>query len=68
MMKSQDTILACPPVASQIAAAAALEVGRAYCVPYVSELAEMRDIVIAGCTSSSRSPACRRPTARSTVC
>jgi aspartate/methionine/tyrosine aminotransferase len=47
MMKSQDTILACPPVASQIAAAAALEVGRTYCGPYVSELADMRDIVIA---------------------
>jgi aspartate/methionine/tyrosine aminotransferase len=43
--KCQDTILVCPPVASQIAAIAALEVGRAYCEPHVRELAEIRDIV-----------------------
>ena len=47
MLKSQDTILICPPVCSQIAAAAALDVGRAYCEPYVRELAEIRDTVIA---------------------
>jgi aspartate/methionine/tyrosine aminotransferase len=47
MMKSQDTILVCPPVASQLAAIAALDVGRAYCEPYVRELAEVRDIVLA---------------------
>jgi aspartate/methionine/tyrosine aminotransferase len=46
MMKSQDTILCCPPVASQIAAAAALDVGRAYCDPYVRELAEIRHVVV----------------------
>ena len=45
MMKSQDTILVCPTVISQIAAMAALDVGRAYCEPYVRELAEIRDIV-----------------------
>ena len=43
--KCQDTILVCPPVASQIAAIAALDVGRAYCEPHVRELAEIRDIV-----------------------
>jgi aspartate/methionine/tyrosine aminotransferase len=47
MMKSQDTILVCPPVASQIAARAALDVGRSYCEPHVRELAEIRDIVVA---------------------
>jgi aspartate/methionine/tyrosine aminotransferase len=45
MAKSQDTILVCAPVASQIGAIAALEVGRAYCEPHVRELAEIRDIV-----------------------
>lgn len=45
MAKVQDTILVCPPVASQIAAIAALEVGRAYCEPHVRELAAIRDIV-----------------------
>src|SRR5258705_13269119 len=43
--KVQDTILVCPPVASQIAAIAALQVGRAYCEPHVRELASIRDIV-----------------------
>ena len=46
MMKSQDTILVCPTVASQVGAAAALEVGRAYCEPHVRELAAIRDIVV----------------------
>jgi aspartate/methionine/tyrosine aminotransferase len=46
MMKSQDTILICPPVASQLGAAAALEVGRAYCAPYVRALTEVREIVV----------------------
>ncbi len=45
MAKVQDTILVCPPVASQIAAIAALQVGRAYCEPHVRELARIRDIV-----------------------
>jgi aspartate/methionine/tyrosine aminotransferase len=46
MAKSQDTILVCPPVVSQVAAIAALETGRAYCEPYVRELAVIRDIVV----------------------
>jgi aspartate/methionine/tyrosine aminotransferase len=51
MMKIQDTILVCPPVASQIAAIAALDVGRAYCEPHVRELAEIRDIVVSKLTA-----------------
>ena len=46
MAKCQDTILVCPPVASQVAAIAALDVGRAYCEPHVRELAAIRDIVV----------------------
>jgi len=46
MMKIQDTVLICPPVASQVAAGAALDVGRAYCEPYLRELAEVRDLVL----------------------
>ena len=45
MMKSQDAILVCPPVIAQVAAIAALDVGRAYCERYVRELADVRDIV-----------------------
>src|SRR5258708_20732992 len=43
--RSKATTLVCPPVASQIGAAAALDVGRSYCRPYVAELAEVRTIV-----------------------
>jgi aspartate/methionine/tyrosine aminotransferase len=46
MAKCQDTILVCPPVASQIAAIAAIDVGRTYCEPHVRELASIRDIVV----------------------
>jgi aspartate/methionine/tyrosine aminotransferase len=46
MAKSQDTILVCPPVASQVAAIAALAAGRAYCEPYVRELSAIRDIIV----------------------
>jgi aspartate/methionine/tyrosine aminotransferase len=46
MIKSQDTILICPTVASQIGAAAALEVGRSYCAPFLRELAEVRAVVL----------------------
>lgn len=46
MMKAQDTILICPTIASQVGAAAALTVGRAYCAPHVAELASIRDIVV----------------------
>src|SRR5204862_4300541 len=44
--KIQDTVLVCPPVVSQVAAIAALDVGRAYCEPHVRELAAIRDIVL----------------------
>jgi aspartate/methionine/tyrosine aminotransferase len=44
--KSQDTILICPPAASQVAALAALQVGRSHCEPHVRELARIRDIVV----------------------
>lgn len=46
MMKSQDTILICPTLASQVAALAAMQVGRGYCEPHVRELASIRDIVL----------------------
>jgi aspartate/methionine/tyrosine aminotransferase len=46
MIKSQDTILVCPPVISQIAALAALEVGRPHCEPHVRELAAIRTSVV----------------------
>ena len=46
MLKSQDTILICPTVASQLAAIAALEVGRPYCEPHVRALADIREIVV----------------------
>ena len=46
MVKSQDTILICPPVISQEAALAAIEVGRAYCEPFVRDLAETRGVVL----------------------
>jgi len=46
MMKSQDTILISAPMISQLAAVAALDVGRSYCEPYVRELAEIRQIVL----------------------
>ena len=46
MTKIQDTVLICPPIASQVAAAAALGVGRAYCEPYLVELAEVRELVL----------------------
>ena len=37
MIKSQDTILICPTIAAQEGAISALEVGRAYCEPFVRE-------------------------------
>jgi aspartate/methionine/tyrosine aminotransferase len=46
MMNAQDTLLVCAPVISQAAAAAALDVGRSYCAPYVREFAAIRDIVL----------------------
>jgi aspartate/methionine/tyrosine aminotransferase len=61
MIKSQDTILICPPVASQIAAVAALDVGRSYCEPYVRQLAEVREIVVG--SLSALAPLAEVPTA-----
>jgi aspartate/methionine/tyrosine aminotransferase len=46
MIKSQDTILICPTIASQVGAIAALGIGRSYCEPYVRELAAIRDVVL----------------------
>jgi aspartate/methionine/tyrosine aminotransferase len=46
LLKVQDTILICPPIASQIAAAAAMDIGRPYCEPFVRELAGVRDRVL----------------------
>lgn len=61
MMKSQDTLLICPTIASQIAALAALEIGRPYCEPHVQELASVRDIVLR--ELSSLSPLAQVPAA-----
>jgi aspartate/methionine/tyrosine aminotransferase len=47
MLKSQDTILICPTVVSQVAACAAMEVGRAHCEPHVRALSEIRETVLA---------------------
>ncbi len=44
--KIQDTILICPPVVSQFAAAGALEVGADYCREHVRELAQVRELVL----------------------
>ncbi|MEA5509565.1 pyridoxal phosphate-dependent aminotransferase [Crocosphaera sp. UHCC 0190] len=44
--KIQDTILICPPVISQYAALGALNVGKAYCHQYLSEINEVREIFI----------------------
>jgi aspartate/methionine/tyrosine aminotransferase len=44
--KIQDTILICPPVVSQFAAAGAMEVGADYCRDRVSELAQVRELVL----------------------
>lgn len=44
--KIQDTILICPPVASQLAAVGAMKVGAEYCRQKVRELAEVRQLVL----------------------
>jgi aspartate/methionine/tyrosine aminotransferase len=46
MAKSQDTILVCPTVISQVAAEAAMNVGRAYAAPHAAELATIHDSVV----------------------
>ncbi len=50
--KIQDTILICPPAASQHAALAALEVGRAHSAPHVEQLDRTRRRVFAELTES----------------
>jgi aspartate/methionine/tyrosine aminotransferase len=57
--KVQDTVLVCPPMISQIAAVAAMEVGPAYCRQFLQPLAEVRDIVFAELTSLE--PRCTVP-------
>src|SRR5262249_53312981 len=59
--KVQDTVLVCPPVISQIAATAAMEVGPAYCRDQLRAFAEIRDIVVAELRSLE--PLCTVPAA-----
>jgi aspartate/methionine/tyrosine aminotransferase len=44
--KIQDTILICPPVISQFAAAGAMRVGAEYCRAHVDRLADVRTLVM----------------------
>lgn len=46
VQKVQDTILICPSLICQAAAAGALETGSAYCAPYVTEMAKVRELVL----------------------
>src|SRR5512139_901674 len=46
MVKIQDTVMVCPPVASQIAALGALDAGPAYCRERLEELARVREVVL----------------------
>jgi aspartate/methionine/tyrosine aminotransferase len=46
VQKVQDTILICPPLVCQAAAAGALEAGAAYCSPFVGEMAKVRELVL----------------------
>jgi aspartate/methionine/tyrosine aminotransferase len=59
--KVQDTVLVCPPVISQVAAVAAMEVGPAYPRHFLRGFAEIRDIVIAELRSLE--PLCTVPPA-----
>src|SRR5260221_2476671 len=59
--KVQDTVRVCLRVISQIAAVAAMEVGRAYCRQHLRALAEARDIVMAELRSLE--PLCTVPPA-----
>lgn len=49
--KIQDTVLICPPVASQQAALGALELGAPYCHQFLAPLAEVRHLVYEGLSS-----------------
>jgi aspartate/methionine/tyrosine aminotransferase len=44
--KIQDTILICPPVASQYGALGALQEGRSYCQPRINEITAVRETVL----------------------
>ena len=46
VQKAQDTILICPPLICQAAAVGALEAGEEYCLSYVKQMAEVRDLVL----------------------
>jgi aspartate/methionine/tyrosine aminotransferase len=59
--KVQDTVLVCPPVISQVAAVAAMQVGPAYCRQHLHALSEVRDIVLA--ELASLEPLCTVPPA-----
>jgi aspartate/methionine/tyrosine aminotransferase len=61
MAKVQDTILICPPVISQIAAAAAMAGGPGYCRQYVAALADVRQVAFA--ELGSLEPLCTLPPA-----
>jgi len=59
--KVQDTVLVCPTVVSQVAAAAAMDVGPAYTRSFMPAFAEIRDIVLAELRSLE--PLCTVPPA-----
>jgi aspartate/methionine/tyrosine aminotransferase len=61
MAKVQDTILICPPVISQVVAAAAMEGGPGYCRRHVTALAEVREVALAELRSLE--PLCTLPPA-----
>ena len=44
--KIQDTNLICPPIVSQEAAVAAMDEGRSYCAPFLTQLAGVRKFVL----------------------
>ena len=44
--KAQDTVLICPPVICQYAAAAAMQVGAAYCRAHLPGLTDVRRLVL----------------------
>jgi aspartate/methionine/tyrosine aminotransferase len=46
MTKIQDTMLVCPPIVSQIAAAAAMDAGRGYCTQHLPSLDHVRQRVV----------------------
>jgi aspartate/methionine/tyrosine aminotransferase len=61
MAKIQDTILICPPVMSQVLAAAAMADGPAYCRQHIETLDEVRGVVFAALQSLE--PLCSVPPA-----